>query len=169
VLIARPFTVVAFALLLAKVPTTLDVLAAVRLLRPELIMSPATNSQVLRLVAPAPSTRLGMIELEEGACLAATTVGRNVRASQSVALEHPASRLVRDTAGIWPSDTGLAGWSFGSCKALSFEIAKQEIDGALDHHTEVTARVRVTQEIAAKLEFVAKLGARREFHLEPLL
>ena len=48
-------------------------------------------------------------------------------------------------------------------EAHLFELTQQEINGAFHDHAKLASGIRVAQEIATKLELVAKLGAGCEF------
>src|SRR5262245_44522810 len=69
-----------------KVPRALDVLTAEDLLGPKLIMRPTTNPKVFGIVAATETFRLDVVELQEGLHLAPTSVRRDVRAANTVAL-----------------------------------------------------------------------------------
>jgi hypothetical protein len=60
-------------------------------------MRSAADTKVLCFVAATKRPWVGMIELEKRACLATTTVGRNVCAAQAVSLEDAPPNSVRDS------------------------------------------------------------------------
>jgi hypothetical protein len=150
-------------LLLAKVSPTLDVLPPICLLRPELIVSPTANPNVLGAVATTETTWFGVVELQKRSRFAATTAGRNVGAPKAVTLENTASCRACDATRLRSSRLCAASRALGFAKSFSFEIREQEIQRPLDDGSEVATRVRVAHEITTKLELFAELGARREF------
>jgi hypothetical protein len=69
------------------VTSPFDHLTAECLLCGELVVSATANPDVFLVVFAAEGTRVNVVELEEGAGLAAAAVRRDVRASQAVAFE----------------------------------------------------------------------------------
>jgi hypothetical protein len=164
------------ALLPAEVPRALHVLAPERLFGPELIVSSAADAKIYRVVTAAEPTGIGVVELEKCPRLALTAVGGDVRALHPIAFEDLPAHGVRNSIGLGSERRKLAGsarragrfggfWvaAFHSAEPLPFELDEQEIDRALDHDAEVAARVRVTHEGPAEVEFFAKDRACCEF------
>jgi hypothetical protein len=75
----------------------LDALSPICLFGPKLIVRSATDTKVLCFVTATECARVGVIELEKRACLATTTIRRNVRATQAVPLENVPANRVRDS------------------------------------------------------------------------
>jgi hypothetical protein len=154
------------ALLLAEAPLAVDLFTTENLLGPELIVRPATNAKILGGVSASHGSWLGMIEFEKRARFAATAVGRDIGAAHAVALEDLSPCRSRNSSRCRRPSVAPTPRSFHLAEALSLELGEQQIDGTLDHRAEVAARVGVTHEIAAELEFFAKAGTRRELDAE---
>jgi hypothetical protein len=150
-------------LLLAKVPATCDPIAAKCLLRPELIVSAAANTEIASVVGPAEGLWLDVIELEEGSGVTAAPVFGNERALKAVAFVDLAARRVRDAGGPCHAVNRFAPSPLSSSETLSFEFGEQKVHSTLDDHAEIATRIRMAHEVTAKLELVSKLGACREF------
>jgi hypothetical protein len=106
------------------VPAPFDVLAAEDLLRPKLIVSAATHSEILGFVRPSEGLWLGMIELQKRASFAAPTVFGDERALDAVALEHSAARRPGDSLCVSLSRRARFLVVLLSSEAFSFEIRK---------------------------------------------
>jgi hypothetical protein len=78
------------------VTLALDVGTAEGLLGVELVVGLAEDAEVFGIVVASERSRFHVVELEEAPRVAATTVGRYVRAAQSVTLEDAATDGVRD-------------------------------------------------------------------------
>src|SRR5687767_5639774 len=99
-------------------------LAPERLLRPELIVRPTANPEILSIVRAAKRTWIGMIELEKCSPVAALPLGRDIGALQAVAFEDAASCRVRDSCGRRGSGLSRAARTFRPCQPLSLEIGE---------------------------------------------
>ena len=114
--------------------------------------------------------RCGRVEERGGA--AAPAIARHERAPTAIAFE----RLAPDAVGnVRARRTTFRGelrfaetrrGQFDFAESLWFEVRDQQVDGAFNHRAEIAVGIRVTHQVAAELELVAELGARREFHLK---
>ena len=151
------------ALVLAKANARSDVLGPEDLLGRVAVVGAAEHPEIRRVGWAASPLGQDVIELEPTAFVAASPVGRGKRAALAVAREDLSARRRRHararggSCSLLPRPLRLAEPSI-------LQLADEQVEGALDDHREISARVLVAHEIARSHELVAQRRAGGELH-----